>query len=89
MSIPLVVWGSKIVMVIIERFSWTVLLGGALLGYLAGEMIDTDTGVGPLMHVSLGFPEHYMPYIGMVLVVTIGKWLVWRQTKHDQQATGA
>lgn len=88
MSIPLVVWGSKIVMVMIERFSWTILLGGALLGYLAGEMIDTDSGVGPLLHVSLGFPEHYMPYIGMVLVVSIGKWLVWRQGKRESQAAG-
>lgn len=88
MSIPLVVWGSKIVMLMIERFSWTILLGGGLLGYLAGEMIDSDSGVGPLLHVTLSFPEHYLPYIGVVLVISIGKWLVWRQGKREQQAAG-
>ena len=83
MSIPLVVWGSKIVMIMIERFSWTILLGGGLLGYLAGEMIDTDTGVGPILHGSLQFPEHYMPYICVVLVLVIGKWLTFRAAKKN------
>lgn len=86
MSIPLVVWGSRIVMLMIERFAWTILLGGALLGYLAGEMIDTDTGVGPLLHVSLGFPEHYLPFICLVFVLAVGKWLVWRQEKREEVA---
>lgn len=83
MSIPLVVWGSKIVMLMIERFSWMILLGGGLLGYLAGEMIDTDGGVGPFLHVTLDFPDHYMPYICVVLVVSIGKWLNWRQKQRE------
>jgi predicted tellurium resistance membrane protein TerC len=78
MSIPLVVWGSKFVMLLLERFSWTVLLGGGLLGYLAGEMIDTDRAVGPFLHLTLHFPDHYLPYICIVLVMVIGKWLGWR-----------
>ena len=81
MSIPLVVWGSKVVMMMIERFAWTIMVGGGLLGYLAGEMIDTDTGVGPFLHDSLGFPEHYLPYIGVVLVLAVGKWLVVRSER--------
>jgi len=32
--------------------------------------------VGPFLHDSLGFPEHYLPYIGVVLVLAVGKWLV-------------
>lgn len=85
MSIPLVVWGSKIVMMMIERFSWMILLGGGLLGYLAGEMIDTDSGVGPILHTDLNFPAHYMPYIGVVVVLAIGKWLVARQNRKQSQ----
>lgn len=81
LSIPLVVWGSRIVMLMIDRFSWMIIIGGGLLGYLAGEMIDTDAGVGPLLHASLSFPEHYLPYICVVLVLVIGKWLSLRQKK--------
>lgn len=83
MSIPLVVWGSRVVIVLLERFSWAVLLGGGLLGYLAGEMIDTDGAIGPILHVNLHFPEHYLPYICVVVVMVIGKWLALRNQQKN------
>lgn len=85
LSIPLVVWGSKIVLALMNRFSWIVVAGGGLLGYLAGEMIQSDPGIKDLWNVTLGLPAHSLAWIGVVLVIAVGKWLTWRQ----QRATPA
>lgn len=81
LSIPLVVWGSKIVLALMNRFSWIVVAGGGLLGYLAGEMIQSDPGFKDLWNVSLGLPAHVLAWIGVVLVIAVGKWLTWRQRR--------
>ncbi len=41
-SIPIVVWGSKFVMVVMEKYPLVITLGAALMGFLAGEMLWTD-----------------------------------------------
>lgn len=41
-SIPIIVAGSKLVLAILNRFPPVVLLGGALIGWIAGAMLVTD-----------------------------------------------
>ncbi len=41
-SIPLIVWGSSLVLKLIDRYPLVVTLGAALLGWIAGGMIVTD-----------------------------------------------
>ncbi|WP_440136415.1 TerC family protein, partial [Escherichia coli] len=41
-SIPIIVAGSKLVLAILTRFPSVVLLGGALIGWIAGSMMITD-----------------------------------------------
>ncbi len=41
-SIPLIIWGSTLVLRLIDRFPIVVIAGGALLGWIAGGMIVTD-----------------------------------------------
>lgn len=41
-SIPIIVAGSKLVLSILNRFPSVVLLGGALIGWIAGAMLVTD-----------------------------------------------
>jgi predicted tellurium resistance membrane protein TerC len=86
LSIPLVVWGSKIVLALMSRFSWIVVAGGGLLGYLAGEMIQTDPGLRDLWSVSLGLPAHVLSWVGIVVVIGLGKWLTARQQKKEAAA---
>ncbi len=81
LSIPLVVWGSKIVLALMSRFSWIVVAGGGLLGYLAGEMVQTDPGFKDLWTVTLPLPAHALAWAGVVLVIALGKWLIWRGSK--------
>lgn len=41
-SIPIIVAGSKLVLAILNRFPFVILLGGALIGWIAGSMSVTD-----------------------------------------------
>jgi YjbE family integral membrane protein len=52
LSLPIVVWGSGLLALLMNRFTWIIWLGGGVLGYFAGEMILRDHAVerwlGPL-----------------------------------------
>ena len=41
-SIPIVVWGSKIVLTLMDRYPMVITLGAALLGWIGGGMMLTD-----------------------------------------------
>jgi YjbE family integral membrane protein len=44
-TIPLIVFGSALVLRIMQRFPIVILLGGGLLGFIAGEMLVTDPAI--------------------------------------------
>src|SRR3546814_14642497 len=37
-SVPIIVWGSKLVLRLMDRFPIVIMFGAALLGWIAGEM---------------------------------------------------
>ncbi|QIL82995.1 TerC family protein [Diaphorobacter sp. HDW4A] len=41
-SIPIIVWGSQLVIKLMERFPMIITAGGMLLGWIAGGMLVTD-----------------------------------------------
>ncbi|MEM5434925.1 TerC family protein [Paraburkholderia diazotrophica] len=41
-SIPLIVWGSQLVLKLLDRYPLVVTIGGALLGWIAGGLIVND-----------------------------------------------
>jgi len=43
LSIPIVICGSSLLARLMDRFRWIVWLGGAVLGWVAGELAMTDT----------------------------------------------
>ncbi len=71
-SIPLIVFGSTMLLKVMERFPIIITLGAALLGYLAGEMMASDTGVqgwiGEVSHLAADIAGA----VGAVLVVVVG-----------------
>ena len=77
-SIPLVIFGSTLMIKLMERFPVIVTLGAALIGWVAGETITSDHMLGDLVAT---YPWlHYLAAAaGAVLVVGIGKWLQNRQ----------
>ena len=41
-SIPIIVWGSQLVIKLMDRFPVIITLGGMLLGWIAGQMVISD-----------------------------------------------
>ena len=41
-SVPIIVWGSQLVITLMERFPMIIVAGGILLGLIAGGMVVTD-----------------------------------------------
>lgn len=74
-SIPLIVWGSTLVLKLLERFPVVITLGGALLGWIAGGMMITDIATVRAIGEPSA-PVHYgVAVAGAALVVLIGKVL--------------
>lgn len=44
-SVPIIVWGSRFVLKLMDRFPVVITLGGALLGWIAGGMAVSDGAV--------------------------------------------
>lgn len=93
-SIPIVIWGSSVILGIMHRVPSVVTMGAALLGYLGGSMISTDIAIHaqamqllPLDLLSfhdLGVHLSLTGTAGALLVVTLG-WFV--KKRNSQQTT--
>lgn len=76
-SIPLVIFGSTLIIKIMDRFPAIVLLGAALIGWVAGETIINDHVLHPLAQTQPWL--HYAaPVLGAALVLACGKLLQLR-----------
>jgi YjbE family integral membrane protein len=82
-SIPLIIFGSTLLLKVMERYPLIVTAGAALLGFLAGEMLLTDPWVvgrfGEQSHTVVNIAGA----IGAALVVAIGTVL---QRRHARAA---
>lgn len=85
-SIPIIVWGSQLVIKLMDRFPIIITVGGMLLGWIAGTMAVTDPALVDPNTVA-SFPKlvvnDAMRYgagiAGAILVLLIGKWLASRR----------
>jgi YjbE family integral membrane protein len=73
-SIPLIIYGSSVILKLMERFPVIITAGAGLLGWVAGEMAVSDPAIEAWMaqHHSV---HTIAPVGGALLVVAIGKWL--------------
>ena len=78
-SIPLVVFGATLLMVLMERYPIIITLGAAVLGWTAGEMGVTDPAVLDWVKANAHWLDWIAPAVGAVLVVVVGKALAKRK----------
>ena len=77
-SVPIIVWGSKLVMKLMDRFPIVIVMGAGLLGWIAGDMSVTDAITREWVNANAAFLHWLAPAGGVLLVVGIGKWLAAR-----------
>ena len=79
-SIPLVIFGSTLMIKLMERFPIIVMLGAALIGWVGGETIASDVSLK-----SFAADATWLLYVaaalGAALVVGLGKWIQKRHTR--------
>ncbi len=85
-SIPLVIFGSTLLLKVIERFPIIVWLGAALLGYIAGEIAVDDPAIRGWVQAQaegMGMTSHGLGQvvgaIGALLVVAVAWFLLRRR----------
>ncbi len=89
-SIPIIVWGSQLVIKLMDRFPMVITIGGMLLGWIAGTMAVTDPAVlgymptlpveraGALPEVQ-ALARYGAGLAGALLVLAIGVWVKKRR----------
>ncbi|MGQ0543889.1 MAG: TerC family protein [Betaproteobacteria bacterium] len=91
-SIPLVIFGSTLLLHLMERWPVIITIGGGLLGFVAGEMLVTDPALKDwLGGLGVDFDADGKPRVaglslelaagavGAVIVVAAGKWFARRK----------
>lgn len=76
-SIPLIAWSSQLVLKLIDRFPFIIYAGGALLGYVAGEMLVGESALQGW--VADRHYLHWMLPVAGAVVVLAGGWLLTRR----------
>ena len=80
-SIPLVIFGSTLMIKLMERFPVIVTLGAALIGWVGGETIISDVALKSALEANPSL--HYIcAAVGAAVVVGLGKFL---QARHHQK----
>lgn len=79
LSIPLVLFGSTLMIKLMDRFPWIVMLGAGLIGWVAGETIVNDH---LLLRTTAQYPglKYIAAACGTALVLGIGRWVKKRNS---------
>jgi len=85
-SIPIVIIGAQVIMRLMGRYPILVVLGGGLLGYIAGEMAVEDPIVQPWFAENAPDLANIVPLLGFALVVAVGMWSTRRRARRTLAA---
>lgn len=85
-SIPLIIFGATIIMMLLNRFPIIVVAGGALLGYIAGEVIATDPAYAERLAAWVPHAKTIIEVGCAVITVAVGYYLQYRakQRRHAE-----
>jgi len=72
LSIPLIIFGSTLLLKLMERFPAIITLGAALLGFVAGEMATTDMAVHDWFESNMHGMDYAVSISCAILVVMVG-----------------
>lgn len=85
-SVPFIVFGSQIILRLLDRFPIIITLGGGLLGWIAGGLMVGDPVVKPFVPTE-AWVTYAAQAAGAILVIAVAKWLQ-RQRRESRPAAG-
>jgi len=75
-STPVIIFGSTLILKLMNRFPIIILFGAGLLGWVAGEMAMSDPVLAHYAHDET--LKTVVAALGAVIVIGVGKWLAGR-----------
>jgi len=85
-SIPLVVFGSSMMIKMMERFPIIVVFGAGLIGWVGGETIVSDVSLKEVLAAN-SWLHYAAAAVGAALVVGVGKYLQNRHAAAEPEAS--
>lgn len=82
-SIPLIVWGSTLVLRLLDRFPFIVAAGAALLGWIAGGLIINDPAGDRWPLLDTPVAEYGAKIAGALVVVVLGYAIKRRMQRRE------
>lgn len=79
LSIPMIIFGSQMLLTVMEKFPVIITLGAALLGFVAGEMLVSDVALAPYFSSVGTASTTIIELAAAVGVVLVGQWLARRK----------
>ena len=86
MSIPIVVYTSNLLSTLMDRYPLIILIGGAVLGRVGGQMIMTDPFVLRWLQPGPALDYGFQALCTVGVVVTGKLWMRWRIAKAEREA---
>lgn len=74
-SVPIIIFGSRFVLMLIERYPLVVMFGGALLGWIAGQMIITDAAIADWLGPAAVRYQMVASLVGALVVLLLARVL--------------
>ncbi|WP_070119754.1 YjbE family putative metal transport protein [Bacillus marinisedimentorum] len=75
-SVPIIIWGSKIFLIWMEKFPFLVYIGAGILAYTAGTMISHEKRLDPIFNT-----YDYLSWIVIVATILIVLGAGWLKNK--------
>ena len=74
-TVPVILFGSALLMKLMERFPFLVMVGAALIGWVAGEMAVSDPAIKAWVDANAAILHSASPVFCAVFVIAAGKIL--------------
>ena len=80
-SIPIIIFGSKAIVRLMEKYTWIVYAGSGILAWTAGEMILKDENLKQFIEIPHGFMEYVILGIITAIVLIAGYFKTKQSSK--------
>ena len=83
LSIPIVIFGSVMMLKVMERFPIIITLGAALLGWIAGDIMVSDPAIAGWVKANAAWLHEWKvaPIAGAIFVVALGRWIAKKKNE--------
>jgi YjbE family integral membrane protein len=82
-SIPLIIFGSSVLLKMMKKYPIIITFGATLLGYLAGDMFAQDVAIQETVKTWMSKPNLFFEILGILLVGMIGLKMKKKSVQKD------